>query len=105
MNTFFSHSLSKQIRSHIVKRTNPHHHWNILLSVFACVGCALFVFSLYLLFQIKNDTVFREGTVAPTETQSVDVNILEKVTNIFDFKKTRHESVKINPTVFSDPSI
>jgi len=105
MNTFFSHSISKQIRSHIVKRTNPHHHWNILLSVFVCIGCALFVFSLYLLFQIKNDTVFREGAVAPTETPSVDMNTLKKVTNIFDSKKARHESIKMNPTVFSDPSM
>lgn len=84
---------------------NPHKHWGILLSIFSVIIFCLIVFSLYLLYQIKNDQIFQ---VVPTEQENsrfIKEDLLKSVTESFDQKSKKENELKNNPLSYPDPSL
>lgn len=84
---------------------NPHKHWGILLKVFFIVVLCLIIFSLYLLYQIKNDHIFQVNPTIEENNSSIKEELLKKVNDSFDKKAQKESELKANPPSFSDPSI
>ena len=108
MENIFLSKLRSNIRKsgfHASKVLNPHKHWKVLLCVFSGVVVSLIVFSLYLLYQIKNEKIF-QVTQSSNETPTLlKEKLMESVTEIFKQKAIKENAFKLNPPSYSDPSI
>lgn len=105
MKSFVSYFNKKTFTSQNLSLVNPHTQWLFLLRVFGLIGAGLFVFSIYLLYQIKNDQVFQVSNPIQAKVLSVNEKSLKKVTEIFNQKKARFFEVKNTPPKYQDPSL
>lgn len=84
---------------------NPHKHWILLLQFFSIGVLVLIVFSVYVLYKIKNDQIFQTTSVIQDNNKSIKEDLLKNITESFD-KKTKNETGIINnPPVYPDPSL
>lgn len=86
------------------KKINPHDHWKILLRIFLVLVGVLILFSLYLLFQIKNEQIFQIEVKHDDGTVLINQTLLKKVTESFDQKKALEKDIEEGKRVYEDPS-
>ncbi len=84
---------------------NPHKHWIILLWSFFIITILLIVFSLYMLYQIKNEQVFQVAPIVKVNSSLLKEQLLRDVIASFEAKAKKESSLKINPPIYKDPSI
>ena len=84
---------------------NPHKHWIILLSIFFVIIAVLILFSLYLLYQIKNDQIFQVPPTLQENNKLIREDLLKDVTESFDQKAQKESEIKTNPHSYRDPSL
>ena len=84
---------------------NPYRDWNILIYTFFFLLLCLFAFSLYLLFQIKNDKFFQVEKIQKSNEVMVNEKLLTEIIGEFDEKNKKLEELKTNSEKLSDPSL
>lgn len=88
------------------KDINPHRHWIIMLRVFFIISLLLIVFSLYLLYSIKNTQVFQAADVVNKPIKSsLKETLLDSVTKSLNEKDAKEASLIAHPLSYGDPSI
>lgn len=103
-------NLFKKIKSNISSPKkkaiiNPHKHWIMIVKIFFAFFFLLLIFSLYLLYEIKNEKVFYVNTtIKPTQALLKD-KLLEDISNSFEEKSKKSIDIKNNSIIFGDPSI
>lgn len=90
---------------HASKVLNPHKHWRVLLWAFSGMVVLLIAFSLYLLYQIKNEYIFQVDTSSNEAPTLLRENLMESVTEVFEQKASKENAIKTNPPSYPDPSI
>lgn len=86
-------------------KMNPHKQWNALLYLFFIITSLLILFSLYLLYKIKNEEIFQvvaEQQNAPTVLKE---DLLRNINNLSEKKLKRTAETNNNASVYSDPSL
>jgi hypothetical protein len=83
---------------------NPHKHWKIVLSIFFVMVACLILFSLFILYEIKNDQIFQVAPAPHTASGGVNKALLDKVTASFDAKTAKEAGIRSNPPTYKDPS-
>jgi hypothetical protein len=83
---------------------DPHKHWKILLKVFLTISLLLIIFSIYILFEIKNDQMFTLKPGDRTSSQLIRQDLLDEVSKSFTEKEKKTNEIKAGNTVFVDPS-
>lgn len=86
-------------------QANPHKHWIIMLLTFLVVGGLLIVFSLYILYKIKNEQIFQTTSSVDTSSNSIKENLIKQVTETFEKKAEKTKDIKNNTSGFEDPSL
>lgn len=89
----------------VASSINPHKHWVILLWFFFGVVIVLIMFSLFLLYQIKNDQIFQVAPTVLENNQKIKEDLLKNVTDSFNQKAQKESDLKINTPVYKDPSL
>jgi hypothetical protein len=84
---------------------NPHKHWIKLLYGFFIIVACLVLFSLYLLYQIKNDHIFQVKPTLEKNNTLLKEDLLKKVNDSFDQKAQKESELKTNPPSYPDPSL
>ena len=84
---------------------NPHKHWIVMLITFLVVGGLLIIFSLYILYRIKNEQIFQSASSTNTNSSNLKENLIKQVTETFEKKAKKTSEIKNNPPVFKDPSL
>lgn len=90
---------------HVSSKINPHKHWMVLIKVFFVIVFLLIVFSLYLLYQIKNEQIFQAKPVSGGQSSLLKENLLKSVTDSFNQKAKKEAELKGNIQPYSDPSL
>jgi uncharacterized membrane protein len=106
-NTFIT-KITSNIKSggfHASHVLNPHKHWKVLLSIFSLITLLLVVFSFYLLYKIKNEQIFRANPTSSEGGVVIKEKLIKSVTDTFDQKTTKENSIKSNPPMYLDPSL
>lgn len=105
-------NLSKKIKELFIKskkeysgQINPHKHWMFLLVSFFLTGGVLIVFSLYILYKIKNEQIFQSSSSVENKPSQLKEDLIKQVTDTFEKKAQKTEEIKKTPPVFKDPSI
>jgi Holliday junction resolvasome RuvABC ATP-dependent DNA helicase subunit len=65
----------------------------------------LIIFDFYLLYQIKNDQIFQISSVSVKNTNSINENLLKKITDLFDQKEKKTIELQTTPVIYPDPSL
>lgn len=86
-------------------RVNPHKHWQALLYFSSSVVVLLILFSLYLLYEIKNEQIFQVKVDSETKETLLKESSLNNVINTFDNKGTKEKIIIESPARYKDPSI
>lgn len=87
------------------KKINPHDHWKILLRIFLGVVGILILFSLYLLFQIKNEQIFQIEAKHDDNSVIINQTLLQKVTESFNQKEAMEKEIRGGERRYKDPSV
>ncbi len=85
-------------------KINPHRHWIFLLYVFFVLNIILIIFSLYLLYEIKNEQIFQIKIDKQIKQTLLKDDLLKKVTDLYDAKAKIEQEIKNKPFLYSDPS-
>ena len=86
-------------------KINPHKHWIFVLYTFFILVSILIIFSLYLLYKIKEEKVF-QVEINQSSTQSLlKESLLKKTTDLQDEKAQKVINLMNNPPVYKDPSL
>lgn len=84
---------------------NPHRHWNALLYLFFITTLLLILFSLYLLYKIKNEEIFQITAEQQNMPTLLKVDLLKNINNLSDKKIKRTLELNNNAHVYNDPSL
>ncbi len=84
---------------------NPHKHWILLLQFFSIGVLVLIVFSIYVLYKIKNDQIFQTTSVLQDNNKSIKEDLLKNITESFEIKSKKETEIVNNPPSYSDPSL
>ncbi|MBK5215419.1 MAG: hypothetical protein JJE53_01260 [Candidatus Pacebacteria bacterium] len=87
------------------KKINPHNHWNNLLYIFFATTIILIIFSLYLLYEIKNSVAPQLTPESNEKPSLVDEKIFNKVSESFGNKLLNQKEVEEGLKVYRDPSM
>jgi hypothetical protein len=104
MHTLFS-KLNIKAGIHTSRHSDPHHDWMILLRIFFILTTLLIIFSLYILYQIKNDQIF---TVTPKSSEPPSLlreDLLDTTLRSFEDKAKKTLELKSKPLPYPDPSL
>lgn len=86
-------------------RMNPHKHWDFIMKISFFSIFILIIFSLFILYQIKNDKGPQYDENENKEPVAVVNELkLKTVNSYFDNKKIKTEEIKNNPFPYEDPS-
>jgi len=80
-------------------------HWAFLLYVFFTLATVLILFSLYLLYQIKNDKIFQVKIEQEAKKDILQDDLLKKTTNESNRKNNNILDLENKPFPYKDPSI
>jgi magnesium-transporting ATPase (P-type) len=105
INLNFKNILKKKERTQNQSALNPHRHWRVLLEVFFGAVILLVFFSLFLLYQIKNDQIFQASPTIQDSNPSIKQDLLKKVDDSFTQKALKEKELKENPPIYRDPSL
>ncbi len=84
---------------------NPHKHWAFLLYLFSVVVILLIVFSLYLLYEIKNEQIFQVKINTETKGIILKEKELRGIIESFDEKAIKEQKIIDSAPAYKDPSI
>ena len=87
------------------KKINPHVHWKNLIYIFFILIIILILFSFYLLFEIKNQQVFKVVSPATESPNLMNEALLKKVTKSFDDKLIKQKEIQDGLYSYKDPSL
>ena len=87
------------------KRMNPHVYWRNILYVFFLVIILLISFSVYLLFEIKNQQIFQITPKPGEQSSLINEKLLDKVTESFNSKQAKEKEIESGLTKYKDPSL
>lgn len=87
------------------RKVNPHVYWNILLYIFFIIIIALILFSLYLLYEIKNQQIFQITSSSSQSSSLINEKLLNKVTESFNINLIKEKEIKNDINLYKDPSI
>jgi hypothetical protein len=105
MNTFVI-KIKNKLRSLInFFKINPHKHWTFLLYIFFILVSFLILFSLYLLYEIKNEKIFQVQTIQTEKLNLLQEDLLNKTINAYDLKAEKQKTITEKPSPYKDPSI
>lgn len=102
MNTFLKITKIKNLLKiiHDFFKINPHKHWNAFLYFFFSLTLFSILFSIYLLYQIKNENIFQ----VKKEEQNIPVllneSLLKSTKILYDKKAKRALEIKNNPSSY-----
>ncbi len=85
-------------------KINPHRQWSFLLSMFFVLVSIVILFSLYLLYEIKNEKIFQIKIVKHEKGTLLKDDLLEKITDLYKVKAEKEEEINKNQPIYSDPS-
>lgn len=105
MKNFFTGPNNKIQTKNSFFKINPHNHWNFLLKIFFILVSVLIIFSLYLLYEIKNEQIF-QVTVEQQENPTIlKEDLLKKTIEVYNKKSSKILEINNNFSVYSDPSL
>ncbi len=84
---------------------NPHRHWAFLLYFFSSITILLIIFSLYLLYEIKNEQIFQVKINTESKGTVLKEASLKRIISDFDGKSLKEQKIIENPPIYKDPSI
>jgi len=65
----------------------------------------LICFDFYLLYEIKNEQIFKVDSVAVKNPNPIKESLLKSITDSFHQKEEKTNSIKSVPLIYKDPSI
>ena len=86
------------------KTMNPHKHWIVMLWVFCGVAMVLIIFSLYLLYSIKNEQVFQVVSTENKPASLLKEKLLDSTLSSLKIKDDKEKELMAHPLVYPDPS-
>lgn len=87
-------------------KVNPHNHWKCLLYIFFTIIILLIMFSLFLLYKIKNQQIFQAHPKTTEMSNLIDDKLLKKVTESFNNKLIKSKEIENSAyNYYKDPSI
>lgn len=84
---------------------NANEHWHMLLRDFFILLFLLVLYSLYLLYQIRNDQASLPNSNLQTKPAELKQNLLKNVTESFDKKANNTKNILENSPSYKDPSL
>ena len=105
MNTFLIKIKSILKKFNNFFKMNPHRHWNALLYLFFITTSLLILFSLYLLYKIKNEQIFQITAEQQNTPTLLKEDLLKNINNLSDKKIKRTLEINNNAPVYNDPSL
>ena len=84
---------------------NPHKHWNFLLYIFFILVTILIMFSLFLLYQIKNEQIFQVTVGQQENSMLIKESLLKNINDLYERKAQKTGEINNNPSPYSDPSL
>ncbi len=103
MKNFLLQFKKKGIRTPTV--IDPHRHWIILLRIFLLCFLVLIIVNFYLLYEIKTEKIFQVKPTIVDTTLLINEKALKNVTEAFSQKAQKENEIKINLSVYKDPSL
>jgi|GEM_PF-1979347 len=89
----------------IFEKINPHKYWNILLYLFLIITILIVIFSVYLLYQIRNQQIFQVEYVKKEQANLINENKLKEITESFEFRAIKEKQLKEGLVLFKDPGV
>jgi type IV secretory pathway component VirB8 len=86
-------------------KINPHKHWIFMLYLFFTLVSVLILFSIYLLYKIKEEQVFQVDLNQNNTQSLLKDDLLKKITDLQDIKAQKIQDTINNPSLYKDPSI
>lgn len=86
-------------------KINPHKHWSYLLHVFFVLIFIAILFSIYFLYQIKNEKIFQVKVKEVEKQNLLKEDLLKKTVDFYDAKMKKESEIKNTPAPYKDPSI
>ncbi len=84
---------------------NPHKHWAFLLYFFSILSLLLIIFSLFILYEIKNEQIFQVKIETKSNGNVLKETSLKRIISNFEEKAIKEQRIIENPPVYKDPSI
>ena len=105
MNNFLSpiNKLIKEVNNFF--KINPHKHWNFFVNIFFIFVSALIVFSLYLLYEIKNEQIFQVKLEQQDSQTLLKDDALKNIIDLFNSKEDKVIKINSSLPLYSDPSL
>jgi hypothetical protein len=89
----------------VFEKINPHKYWDSLLYLFLIIIIVLIIFSVYLLYQIKNQQIFQVVSVKKEEINIINEETLKKITESFEIRSNKEKQLKDGLLLFRDPGV
>ena len=87
------------------RKLNPHTYWNSLLYIFCAIIILLILFSLYILYEIKNQQILPATPVSSGSSVLINEKLLNKVNESFENNLAKEKEAGDNTNPFKDPSV
>ena len=87
------------------KSRNPHEHWSFLLGISLVLAFILILVSIYFLYEIKNEQIFKSSVNIPTKHSAIREDLLKNIKDSSDFKVKNQIDLDNNKTFYPDPSL
>ena len=84
---------------------NPHKHWVFLLYVFFISISISILFSLYFIYEIKNEKIFQAKAEQKVKQSLLKEDLLKKITDLFNKKDLKRQEINNNLLPYRDPSL
>lgn len=85
-------------------KMNPHKHWIFMLYLFFTLVSVLILFSIYLLYKIKEERIFQVDLNQNNTQTLLKDDLLKKITDLQDRKAQKIQDTINNPSFYKDPS-
>lgn len=105
MQKFLSKIREQINKIHNFFQINPHKHWKFVVSVFFVFVFVLVLFSLYLLYEIKNDQIFQVKKEQQETKTLLKESLLKNTIREFEIKAKEETDIKNGIYTYSDPSL
>lgn len=87
------------------RKINPHVYWNSLLYIFCTIIILLILFSLYMLYEIKNQQTLQIAPATSTTLSLINEKLLDKVNASFDSNIAKEKAIQNSLNSYKDPSL
>ncbi|ETB64173.1 TPA: hypothetical protein DIC38_00350 [Candidatus Nomurabacteria bacterium] len=84
-------------------KIDSHKHWNFIVQASFFIVCILICFSLFLLYQIKNDQITGNFEIKKDPVVIIKEDVLNEIISDFEEKENKSEETKNSVFPYSDP--